>query len=156
MKKKNVKVTELELSVLQQIWANTEQIGYVVEALIRSPMLNVTNSRGDVLLTRRESQVVSLVAEGLTNREIAEQLKITENTAKKSLLRIFDKLGISNRVELVLYALTSREVDASTNAAILCPYPAKLAMCRLDSTKGRDDLISPNLNTDTILIDVAS
>jgi DNA-binding CsgD family transcriptional regulator len=59
-------------------------------------------------LTAREEQVVNLVAEGIGNREIGEQLGIKENTVKKSLLRIYDKLGVSNRVELVLYALTHR------------------------------------------------
>jgi hypothetical protein len=52
--------------------------------------------------------VVNLVAEGIGNRDIARQLGIKENTVKKSLLRIYDKLGVSNRVELVLYALTHR------------------------------------------------
>ena len=68
----------------------------------------VINAKGEGLLTAREDQVMNLVAEGLGNREIALQLGITENTVKKSLLRIYDKLGVSNRVELVLYALTHR------------------------------------------------
>lgn len=50
-----------------------------------------------------------MAAEGLTNRDMACELKVSENTVKKSLLRIFDKLGVSNRVELVLYALTHRD-----------------------------------------------
>lgn len=53
------------------------------------------------MLTSREDQVVSLIPEGISNREIAEQLSSKENTVKKSLLRIYDKLGVSNRVELV-------------------------------------------------------
>ena len=48
-----------------------------------------------------------LVADGLGNREIAEQLGLSEHTVKNYLLHIFDKLGISNRVELVLYAVTN-------------------------------------------------
>jgi DNA-binding CsgD family transcriptional regulator len=72
----------------------------------------VVNAKGEGLLTARENQVVNLVAEGGGNREIASQLGITENTVKKSLLRIYDKLGVSNRVELVLYALTHRDAQA--------------------------------------------
>ena len=68
----------------------------------------VRNLRGEGLLTPREDQVVNLVAEGTGNREVALQLGVKENTVKKSLLRIYDKLGVSNRVELVLYALTHR------------------------------------------------
>ncbi len=91
-----------------QFWANTEQMGYIIEALTSAPSSRVVGSKGERLLTPREEQVVNLVAEGIGNREIAEQLGIKENTVKKSLLRIYDKLGVSNRVELVLYALTHR------------------------------------------------
>jgi hypothetical protein len=48
------------------------------------------------------------VSEGLTNREIAQRLKLTEHTVKNYLFRIFDKLGVSSRVEVVLYALNTR------------------------------------------------
>jgi DNA-binding NarL/FixJ family response regulator len=91
-----------------QFWANTEQMGYVIEALSSAPPARVISAKGDGLLTVREEQVVNLVAEGTGNRDIARQLGIKENTVKKSLLRIYDKLGVSNRVELVLYALTHR------------------------------------------------
>ncbi len=50
-------------------------------------------------------QVVALVADGLTNRQVAGELGLSEHTIKKYLLRIFDKVGISSRVELVLYAM---------------------------------------------------
>jgi DNA-binding NarL/FixJ family response regulator len=60
---------------------------------------------GQNLLTYREEQVVALVADGLSNRDVASELGLSEHTVKKYLFRIFDKLGISNRVELVLYAV---------------------------------------------------
>jgi two-component system, NarL family, response regulator DegU len=91
-----------------QYWANTEQMGYVIDALSSPSSVRVLNAKGEGLLTPREEQVVNLVAEGSGNREIAQQLGIRENTVKKSLLRIYDKLGVSNRVELVLYALAHR------------------------------------------------
>lgn len=87
-----------------QFWANAEQISYVMEALISAPPPRVINAKGEGLLTPREEQVVSWVSEGFGNREIAQHLIIKENTVKKYLLRIYDKLGVSNRVELVLYA----------------------------------------------------
>jgi hypothetical protein len=46
-----------------------------------------------------------LVAEGLKNREIAEVLSLSEHTVKNHLFRVFEKLGISNRAELILYLL---------------------------------------------------
>lgn len=91
-----------------QYWANTEQMGYVIEALSSVPGTRIINARGEGMLTPREEQIVNLVAEGIGNREIAEQLGIKENTVKKSLLRTYDKLGVSNRVELVLYTISHR------------------------------------------------
>jgi DNA-binding NarL/FixJ family response regulator len=90
-----------------QIWANTEQLNYLVELLSEVPSLRVLNSNGDSLLTPREEQVVALVAEGLGNRPIARELNLSEHTVKKYLFRIFEKLGISSRVELVLYAVNN-------------------------------------------------
>jgi DNA-binding NarL/FixJ family response regulator len=89
-----------------QYWTNAEQMRFVVDALSAGPSVHLMNSRGQVVLTPREEQTVNLVTEGLNNREIAQQLNLKENTVKKSLLRIYDKVGVSNRVELVLYALS--------------------------------------------------
>jgi DNA-binding NarL/FixJ family response regulator len=88
-----------------QIWANTEQMTFLLDLVSEVPSLRVLNSVGDQLLTPREEQVVALVAEGLSNRETARELNLSEHTIKKYLFRIFDKLGISSRVELVLYAV---------------------------------------------------
>jgi DNA-binding NarL/FixJ family response regulator len=90
-----------------QIWANTEQLNYLIDLISEVPSLRVLNSRGSPLLTPREEQVVALVAEGLGNRQIARELKLSEHTVKKYLFRIFEKLGISTRVELVLYAVNN-------------------------------------------------
>jgi DNA-binding NarL/FixJ family response regulator len=89
-----------------QIWVNNEQLQYLLEVVTQVPSLRVVNSRGLKLLTPREEQVVALVADGLSNREVARELRLSEHTVKKYLFRIFDKLGISSRVELVLYAVT--------------------------------------------------
>jgi DNA-binding NarL/FixJ family response regulator len=121
-----------------QFWANTEQIGYLIEALSSVPQQRIINTKGEALLTPREEQVVSLIAEGIYNREVAQRLGIKENTVKKTLLRIYDKLGVSNRVELVLYTLTHRAEWTkplhSSEARLplrsdlhgaSCPYPPK-------------------------------
>jgi DNA-binding NarL/FixJ family response regulator len=92
-----------------QIWINSQQLHYVLEALSEVNTLRVVNSSGKSLLTPREEQVVALVADGLSNREVANELGLSEHTIKKYLLRIFDKLGISTRVELVLYAVSHGE-----------------------------------------------
>ena len=90
-----------------QIWANTEQLNYVIDLISEVPSLRVLNALGTSLLTPREEQVVALVAEGLGNRQIAGELNLSEHTIKKYLYRIFEKLGISTRVELVLYAVNN-------------------------------------------------
>jgi len=90
-----------------QIWASTEQLNYLMDLISEVPSLRVINSTGDALLTPREEQVVALVAEGLGNRQIALELNLSEHTIKKYLFRIFEKLGISTRVELVLYAVNN-------------------------------------------------
>jgi len=92
-----------------QIWANTQQMNYLIDLVTQVPSLRVVNALGDNLLTPREEQVVALVAEGFANREIAQELGLSEHTVKKYVFRIFDKLGISTRGELVLYAVTHGE-----------------------------------------------
>jgi DNA-binding CsgD family transcriptional regulator len=76
----------------------------LLEALGEALPLRVIDARGTELLSRREQEVVRCVAEGLSNREIAQRLGLTEHTVKNYLFRIFDKLGVSKRVEVVLYA----------------------------------------------------
>jgi DNA-binding NarL/FixJ family response regulator len=89
-----------------QIWANAQQLKYLLETVSQVPSLRMLNATGTKLLTPREEQVVALITDGLSNREIARELNLSEHTVKKYLFRIFDKLGISSRVELVLYAMT--------------------------------------------------
>jgi len=79
----------------------------VLDVLTHVPSLRVLNSNGDHLLTGREEQVVALVSDGLSNREVARELNLSEHTIKKYLFRIFEELGISTRVELVLYVLNN-------------------------------------------------
>jgi len=89
-----------------EAWLSHAEVRHLLDAVAQSPPLRVVNARGSDLLSPREEQVVALVAEGLSNREIAHELQLSEHTVKKYLFRIFDKLGISTRVELVLYAVS--------------------------------------------------
>jgi DNA-binding NarL/FixJ family response regulator len=90
-----------------QVWINTEQLNCLLDLISEVPSLRVVNTGGRPILTPREEQVVALVAEGFSNREIARELNLSHHTVKKYLFRIFEKLGISTRVELVLYALNN-------------------------------------------------
>lgn len=107
-----------------QIWANTEQMTFLLDLISEVPSLRILNSRGHHMLTPREEQVVALVAEGLSNRETARELNLSEHTIKKYLFRIFDKLGISSRVELVLYAVNhGAPLQAEWLAGVSHPTP---------------------------------
>jgi len=101
-----------------QIWASNEQLAYLVSSVSRPKSTDVTDAKGRPLLTTREQQVLHLLADGLSNYELATVLKLSEHTIKNHLFRIYDKLGVSNRMEAVLYALTPRNtLPASTDAA---------------------------------------
>lgn len=97
----------------KQIWANAGMLELLVDSFAVAPIANVTNAEGEALLSGREQDVVRFVAEGLSNREIARTLGLSEHTVKNYMFRIFNKLGVSTRVELVLYAATQHP---STNA----------------------------------------
>jgi DNA-binding NarL/FixJ family response regulator len=87
-----------------QVWANSQELRYLLDAVGEALPLRVIDAKGKELLSRREQDVVRCVAEGLSNREIAHRLGLTEHTVKNYLFRIFDKLGVSKRVEVALYA----------------------------------------------------
>jgi len=88
-----------------QVWANTQQLNCLMDLISEVPSMRIVSSIGASLLTPREEQVVALVVEGLGNRQVARELRLSEHTVKKYLFRIFEKLGASSRVELVLYAV---------------------------------------------------
>ena len=107
-----------------QVWANSEQLNCLIDQISEVPSLRVLNSAGSDLLTPREEQVVALVAEGLGNRQIAMELNLSEHTIKKYLFHIFEKLGISSRVELVLYAVNHgdpRQAEWLAGTGIIAP-----------------------------------
>jgi DNA-binding NarL/FixJ family response regulator len=100
-----------------QIWANAQELRYVLEEFTRAPKQLKVDPLVENRMTKREADVVRLAVEGLSNREIARELGLTEHTVKNYLFRIFDKLGVSNRVELVLSCLRQEET-AREEAAV--------------------------------------
>ncbi len=87
-----------------EIWIDQRVAAEVVKAMSRPA--TAPSTRGEKgLLTPREGEIVSLVTQGFRNKEIAEKLSISEQTVKNHLQNIYDKLGVSDRLELALYAL---------------------------------------------------
>jgi len=64
---------------------------------------------GTRLPSRRQLRVIELVAQGLKNKEIAKELRIGENVVRNHLGKIYDKIGVSNRVELALWYWARRQ-----------------------------------------------
>jgi DNA-binding NarL/FixJ family response regulator len=83
-----------------QVWASSSDLQFILEALTLAAPLRV--NRGERALTKREEDIVALVAKGYTNQEIARKLYLSEHTVKNHLFRIFDKLNVSSRVEVAL------------------------------------------------------
>jgi DNA-binding NarL/FixJ family response regulator len=82
----------------------------VFDALRRSPgVANDTNETGLGSLTSREREVLNLLARGLSNRDIAEELVITHKTVKNHLSRIYEKIGAGSRAEAIALWLGVRE-----------------------------------------------
>lgn len=90
-----------------QVWASSKEMAYLLDSFAQTPPVRSLTDNCCKLLTQREQAVVQLVADGLSNREIATELKLSQHTVKNYLFRVFDKIGVSSRVELVLCALTS-------------------------------------------------
>ncbi len=63
-------------------------------------------------LTRREIEILSTIVNGLSNKEIAQKFSLSEDTVKHHLTNIFDKLGVSSRLELALFAINNRLIEA--------------------------------------------
>lgn len=99
-----------------EIWVDNKQILYLLEAVTGNGDQSHDRSTSPVKLTPREQSVVRLVVQGMVNREIADSLHLSEHTIKNYLFRIFDKLGVSNRVELALYAVARLDLADSSAA----------------------------------------
>lgn len=110
-----------------EIWASNHQLQWLVSevetAFAGPPPLQFADARGTSILSKREGEVVACVTNGLSNRETAHALGLTEHTVKNYLFRIFDKLGISSRTELIVYAMSH-----FLHARFLGPMPDRSAI----------------------------
>jgi len=87
-----------------ETWIDNQSISWVIEAY-RSQASSLTNPRSQPKLSKKELAIISCITRGMRNKEIAYQIGTTEQVIKNYLRKVYDKLGVSDRLELALYCL---------------------------------------------------
>ena len=98
-----------------ELWLESRAVAWVMEAY-RSQGLRPAGSRPKVSLTPKEALIVSCVTQGMKNKEIALRVGTTEQVVKNYLRKVYDKLGVADRLELALYCLNHRVVEGTAQA----------------------------------------
>jgi DNA-binding NarL/FixJ family response regulator len=94
-----------------ETWLDNQGVNWVIEAY-RAQALQLTSPRNRVKLSSKELKIISGVTQGLRNKEIAQDVGTTEQVVKNYLRKIYDKLGVSDRLELALYCLHHRLLES--------------------------------------------
>ena len=109
-----------------EIWASGIAAEHLLEAVRSSPCCDAID--GNVgMLSKREIEVAEFAVQGHTNKQIARQLRLSDHTVKNYLFRIFEKLGVSNRMEL-LFLLSAHKKDGAYPAVALHATPPTNAL----------------------------
>jgi DNA-binding NarL/FixJ family response regulator len=87
-----------------ETWIDNKSISWVIEAY-RAQAISLTNPRTQPKLSPKELAIVGCITRGMRNKEIAYQIGTTEQVVKNYLRKIYDKLGVSDRLELALYCM---------------------------------------------------
>ena len=101
-----------------EIWAGRDQAQYLLEALRNAPSCDGMEDGKLRLLSKRELEVAEHAAQGQSNKQIADELKLSEHTVKNYLFRIFEKLGVSSRFELLFLLFNERNSPGISRATI--------------------------------------
>lgn len=123
---------ELLLECLRKVaagepWLDAQGVRWVMEAY-RNQSTRPSGSRPKVQLTPKESLIVSCVTQGMKNKEIALRVGTTEQVVKNYLRKVYDKLGVADRLELALYCLNHHVVDNTKVPPLPAGTPANAAM----------------------------
>src|SRR5579864_1494417 len=108
--------------VAGETWLDSQGIHWVMQAY-RNQNNRPAGSRPKVQLTPKETLIVSCVTQGMKNKEIALRVGTTEQVVKNYLRKVYDKLGVADRLELALYCLNHHVVDNTK----VPPLPASAA-----------------------------
>jgi two-component system nitrate/nitrite response regulator NarL len=103
----DVLIKSIRHVMLGNYWVGHERIGDLIEGVHAAEAAREARRPAETL-TRRELDIMRAVAEGATNKEIGTRFNLSEQTVKNHLSTIFDKVGVSSRLELALYAVNRR------------------------------------------------
>src|SRR5580693_1965761 len=114
-----------------ETWIDNQSVNWVIEAY-RSQATALTSPKTQPRLSPKEMAIITCITQGKRNKEIAYQLGTTEQVIKNYLRKIYDKLGVSDRLELALYCLhhqlhkkfSDGAINAEGGDAVLTPLPA--------------------------------
>jgi len=96
-------------------WLDNRGVNWVIEAY-RAQASQLTSPRNRVKLTPKEIQIISGVTQGMRNKDIAVDVGTTEQVVKNYLRKVYDKLGVSDRLELALYCMHHRLLEGYRRA----------------------------------------
>src|SRR4030095_6728388 len=105
-----------------QSWLDQKGTKWVLEAF-RTQGTRPAGARPKVQLTPKETLIVSCVTQGMKNKEIAVRVGTTEQVVKNYLRKVYDKLGVADRLEIALYCLHHRILEGAKMAAPAVPGP---------------------------------
>jgi DNA-binding NarL/FixJ family response regulator len=97
-------------------WIDNQSISWVIDAY-RAQAASLTNPRTQPRLSDKELAIIACITRGMRNKEIAYQIGTTEQVVKNYLRKVYDKLGVSDRLELALYCLHHQILKQETAAA---------------------------------------
>jgi DNA-binding NarL/FixJ family response regulator len=99
-----------------ETWIDNQSVSWVIEAY-RAQAASLTNPRTQPRLSDKELAIIACITRGMRNKEIAYQIGTTEQVVKNYLRKVYDKLGVSDRLELALYCLHHQILKQETAAA---------------------------------------
>lgn len=101
-----------------ETWIDNQSVNWVIEAY-RAQAAALVSPRTQPRLSPKEMAIITCITQGKRNKEIAFQLGTTEQVIKNYLRKIYDKLGVSDRLELALYCLHNKIIKADSDDEIV-------------------------------------
>jgi DNA-binding NarL/FixJ family response regulator len=109
-----------------ETWLDKKGVNWVIEAY-RAQAAHLTSPRSRIKLSAKELQIIAGVTQGLRNKDIAQEVGTTEQVVKNYLRKIYDKLGVSDRLELALYCMHHKLLESGPGMDAVAGAPMESA-----------------------------